>query len=139
MKPVSVDDTGYSGSAEMNPEAIATASGIDIDMVNEERKDKYKIDDDIAKKQNIVDEERKGHGFSPVERDRAIKEKKERAKKEPGLEEHAKAKPSEEKKQLKKIERNLSADDKDEIHKKRSSQKNKKQPGAHSNSPFDKV
>ncbi len=55
-KRSSVTDSGYSGSNEINPEAIATASGVDIDILNEDRKDKY-----IVKSSESKDEKPNRH------------------------------------------------------------------------------
>ena len=149
MKPVSAADSGYAGSAEVNPEAIATASGIDLDIVNDERQSKYVVEDQPGQKEEMVAEEQQARASKPIEKNKQSRssdkkhgrtpDRSPRPKEASGdvaMEEQAKVKVAEQKKQLKKV---LSADDKDERLRKRTSQKNRKQSGSHSNSPFEKV
>lgn len=144
----------------MNPEAIATASGIDLDIMNEDRKDKYVVPEDEEKRDEpvlsdpVVEElkpSHKGIGESPREQRRSSKHSKSRERKrspvpkekepdtEPKERKEVGGKREEKKVERGKIERVRSADDKDERHGKRSSHKARKQSGAHSNSPFDNV
>ena len=153
-------DSGYSGSTEVNPEAIATASGIDLDIMNEDRKDIYVVAEDEEQRDEPVLSDpvveklkpsEKGIGQSPRDRRRSSKDSKARERKrspvprekepdtEPKERKEMRGKQEEKKSVKGKIERVRSADEKDERHGKRSSHKARKQSGAHSNSPFDNV
>ncbi|XP_065058314.1 serine/threonine-protein kinase Nek4-like isoform X1 [Rhopilema esculentum] len=141
-KKVDSKVTSQPDAAEENPAAIATASGIDLDIVNDDRKNDYVVkgSENDAKSHEQFEEER------PVEKE--ISEKKpEKVQKGPTFPSHereetaqerVKAEPRGEKAQPKKIQRVLSADNKDEDQRKRRSHKGRKQSGSHSNSPFEK-
>lgn len=155
-KPTSSSrDSGYSGSAEVNPEGIATASGIDLDIVNEERKGKYLVNDDDCEKDENSADRRQGNVSRPSaegdpphliqKRDeKGVQEKKisplpRIEARKVAVEEQVKVDLSDEKRKAKKVERVLSADDKYDVQRKRPSQKNRKQYGARIDSPSDKV
>ena len=136
--------TSQPDAAEENPAAIATASGIDLDIVNDDRKNDYVVkgSEIDAKSHEQAEEE-----VRPVEK--GISEQKpENALRGPVSASHereeaaqvrVKAEPRIEKAQPKKIQRVLSADNKDEDQRKRRSHKGRKQSGSHPNSPFEKV
>ncbi len=140
----------------MNAQAIATASGVDIDIINEERKDKY-----IVETPNVQEEEKaKKKLVKKVSKERRIKRPAEEIEKDSGvvqsvevserlLQERDDSKQIKEKgseivhddapRVEKKLTRVRSADSKDVKPVKRSSGKSRKQPASHSNSPFDRV
>ena len=139
----------------MSPEGIATASGIDIDLVTEGRQEKYIVDDESGRKEDKVAEVQPVDAGRPLEGNiqSKVSDKRHEAKAhgkqiqrghkeglgDPLKEDLAKVDVAQEKRQFKKVERVLSADDKDESPRRKISHKDKRRAGSHSNSPFDKV
>lgn len=168
---VAATDSGYIGSSELNAEAIATASGIDLDIMNDERKDKYVVPEEDDQQQEEKPkhekvaktgskERRKVRGSSEegiakrtdpeqskhkeADKLKADKLEARQGNDQPSISKDSKQKAEDassrenNKKLEKKLIRVRSADDQGEKLVKRSSGKNRKNSGAHSNSPFDK-
>jgi len=150
-KPASSGDSGF---VDANAEGIATASGIDIDLVNDERQGKYIVDDESGKSEEPVAKGSPAHAGKPIAESLPSKESgkrnegKSHRKQSPPrhkdvsqgahVEDASKADVHHEKNQLKKLERVSSVGDKDESPRRKASQKDRKKSGSHSNSPFDK-
>ena len=140
-KPAIPVDSGYSGSVDLNPEGIATASGIDISLDNEERQGKYVVNDESSKKEEIQPLDAVKHKNPARMSDKRHKAKVpgKQAEADALKENEAKIGAAHEKKQFKKVERVLSAGEKDDSPRRRTSQKDKRKSGSHSSSPFEKV
>eukprot|EP00794_Sanderia_malayensis_P007467 gene7467-8296_t len=156
-------DSNLSGSSEANEQAIATASGVDLDILNEDRKEKYivaeegieedkssrklvkKVSKERTPKQQHRDTDAKGKGAA-IEVVHEVKSVQWDEK--PSGEQNERRKQMREKEVVyrddptrgmqRQQRRVRSAESKDQIAAKPESGKDRKYPASHSNSPFDK-